>query len=137
MEFIFAIVDRRLKYAKISHCINYLLYGTLIKRCLYINLICDQSVNIYIIACPLNTTLSSISTQDIGIPCHLTSLCTGLECCLHAEKLDRDFHIQVIVDPCLFVVSIGIDNYVHNQSLSKYSLGRYYQPNISSQLQSH
>lgn len=76
-------------------------------------------------ACPLNTSVSWTMTPDVGIPCHISSLCTGIECCVHANNLLRDFQTRVVVDPCQFVVSIGIDNYIRNISLSKFEYGKY------------
>lgn len=76
-------------------------------------------------ACPLNTSVSWTTTPDVGLPCQISSLCTGIECCVHANSLLRDFQTRIIVDPCQFVVSIGIDNYIHNISLSKFEYGKY------------
>jgi hypothetical protein len=41
------------------------------------------------------------------------------------NNLLRDFQTRVVVDPCQFVVSIGIDNYIRNISLSKFEYGKY------------
>ena len=76
-------------------------------------------------ACPLNTSVSWTMTPDVGIPCQISSLCTGIECCVHANNLLRDFQTRVVVDPCQFVVSIGIDNYIRNISLSRFEYGKY------------
>ncbi|XP_052083593.1 uncharacterized protein LOC127720891 [Mytilus californianus] len=70
-------------------------------------------------ACPLYTP----AMPYIEIPCHLSALCTGIECCVYDYKLNRDFHTTVLVDPCSYVVTVGIDNFVYNTSITEFSFG--------------
>ncbi|VDI23782.1 Hypothetical predicted protein, partial [Mytilus galloprovincialis] len=73
--------------------------------------------SIFTNACPLN-----VSGKDlIEIPCHLSALCSGIECCVHSNKLNRDFHTIVLIDPCSFVVTVGIEDFVYNTSITEFS----------------
>ncbi|VDI15760.1 Hypothetical predicted protein [Mytilus galloprovincialis] len=70
-------------------------------------------------ACPLVTP----AMPPIEIPCHLSALCTGIECCVHSSKLNRDFHTIVLVDPCSYVVTVGIEDFVYNTSITELAFG--------------
>ncbi|VDI36613.1 Hypothetical predicted protein, partial [Mytilus galloprovincialis] len=79
--------------------------------------------SIFTNACPLNVS----DIELVEIPCHLSALCTGIECCVHSNKLNRDFHTRVLVDPCSYVVTVGIDNFVYNTSITEFSFGEVQQ----------
>ncbi|CAG2239680.1 unnamed protein product [Mytilus edulis] len=65
--------------------------------------------------CPLVTP----AMPSIEIPCHLSALCTGIECCVHSSELNRDFHTKVLVDACSYVVTVGIEDFVYNTSITE------------------
>lgn len=69
--------------------------------------------------CPLKRP-SEINTNA---SCYIPSLCTGIECCVHADALRRDFEVTVILDPCQFVFTIGVENFMRNLSVATLELG--------------
>ncbi|XP_052081234.1 uncharacterized protein LOC127719258 [Mytilus californianus] len=73
--------------------------------------------------CPLNVSLN----DSVEVPCHLSALCTGVECCVHANKLSRDFHTKVLVDPCSYIVTVGIEKFVYNISITDFAFGEVQQ----------
>ncbi|CAG2253144.1 unnamed protein product [Mytilus edulis] len=73
-------------------------------------------------SCPLYTP----AIHSFEVPCHLSALCTGIECCVYAIKLNRDFHTIVLVDPCSYVVTVGIEDFVYNTSITEFSFESQY-----------
>ncbi|KAK3102203.1 hypothetical protein FSP39_009587 [Pinctada imbricata] len=57
-------------------------------------------------ACP-----NGVTKPSLGDPftCHLMSTCTGVECCINVDTLDRTIHTYVIIDSCNFILRIGIE----------------------------
>ncbi|KAK3101652.1 hypothetical protein FSP39_005219 [Pinctada imbricata] len=57
-------------------------------------------------ACP-----NGVTKPSLGDPftCHLMSTCTGVECCINVDTLDRTIHTYVIMDSCNFILRVGIE----------------------------
>ncbi|VDI45264.1 Hypothetical predicted protein [Mytilus galloprovincialis] len=72
--------------------------------------------------CPLKRP-SEINTNA---PCYIPYLCTGIECCVHADALRRDFEVTVILDSCQFVFTIGIETFMRNLSVATLELEEGY-----------
>ncbi|XP_071123204.1 uncharacterized protein [Mytilus edulis] len=45
------------------------------------------------------------------VSCHITSSCSGIECCLDVKPLQRSFHAYVLLDACSNRIKLGIENY--------------------------
>jgi hypothetical protein len=72
----------------------------------------------------MNITTQTNNTYT-DISCYVPSTCTAIECCVDSVKLGRTFHVGIALDPCQFVISVGIENFVHNLSLAQYTMGKY------------
>ena len=73
--------------------------------------------------CPLSSSEYDIA-GDIGIPCYIPSICTGIQCCVYANELGRSFEVSLVVDPCNNVFSVGIETFIHNISVTSLELGK-------------
>lgn len=73
--------------------------------------------------CPLSSSEYDIA-GDIGIPCYIPSICTGIQCCVYAKELGRSFEVSLVVDPCNNVFSVGIETFIHNISVTSLELGK-------------
>lgn len=70
----------------------------------------------------------TVNTGNVsGSVCHLTSECTFSECCTEVSFLRRSFHTLLHIDPCNFVMVVGIETYSRNISLAGYQWGLYSQ----------
>lgn len=70
----------------------------------------------------------TVNTGNVsGSVCHLTSECTFSECCTEVSFLQRSFHTFLHIDPCNFVMVVGIETYSRNISLAGYHWGLYSQ----------
>lgn len=68
----------------------------------------------------------TVNTGNVtGSVCHLTSECTFSECCTEVSFLQRSFHTFLHIDPCNFVMVVGIETYSRNISLAGYHWGLY------------
>ena len=79
----------------------------------------------FIGVCFLSTVCSrSVNTGNVtDSVCHLTSDCTFSECCTEIPFLQRSFRTYLNIDPCNFVMVVGIETYSRNISLSGYPWG--------------
>ena len=74
------------------------------------------------IDCAMNRTLPTLSP---AVSCHVTSFCTGIQCCVHNELLNRTLEIGILLDPCENRLSLSIEQTRYNTTLSKVKWGRY------------
>lgn len=65
----------------------------------------------------------STTTAD-KVTCYLPSLCTAVDCCVEVEPLSRSFNVYLHIDPCNYLLRVGIDNFYFNQSLDRYTFGK-------------
>ena len=65
----------------------------------------------------------STTTAD-KVTCYLPSLCTAIECCVEVTPLSRSFHLYLNIDPCNYLLRVGIDIFYLNQSLDRYTFGK-------------
>ncbi|XP_076085326.1 uncharacterized protein LOC143056125 [Mytilus galloprovincialis] len=73
--------------------------------------------------CSLTTTIQDLSSSYTDITCHVTSSCTEIECCVGSVKLHRPFHVVVKLDPCDFVIKVGIENFHFKLAMVDYIFG--------------
>ena len=84
------------------------------KHC-YLLLVCQLSVD-------FTGHHMSTTTAD-KVTCYLLSLCTAVDCCVEVTPLSRSFHLYLSIDPCNYLLRVGIDNFYLNQSLDRYTFG--------------
>ncbi|KAK3609658.1 hypothetical protein CHS0354_035943 [Potamilus streckersoni] len=84
---------------------------------------------IYTERCPLTIGNLSSMTMTANLKCSLMSSCTGLECCIHSQLLDKSFYTIIDLDTCLQTLSFGIEKIKYQISLLNYQWGtrqKYY-----------
>ena len=64
------------------------------------------------------------TTAADKVTCYLPSLCTAVDCCVEVTPLSRSFHLYLNIDPCNYILRVGIDNFYLNQSLDRYTFGK-------------
>jgi hypothetical protein len=74
----------------------------------------------FFIACPSDLVLPAL---DESVSCHIPEHCTGVECCVDVDLVGRSFHAYVVIDPCQYTLSIGIENLAVNLTLLDYEWG--------------
>ncbi|KAK3612536.1 hypothetical protein CHS0354_024513, partial [Potamilus streckersoni] len=70
--------------------------------------------------CTLNTTLLPISDP---LSCVIPETCSAIECCLDVDLIGRSFNSHIQLDPCNFLLTVGIENFSFNVSLLDYEWG--------------
>ncbi|CAG2247494.1 unnamed protein product [Mytilus edulis] len=80
-----------------------------------------QSSDGWNIACP-HTIQSTYSLPD-NMVCSLSDTCTSVDCCVDIKLLGRSFHIYLDIDPCHYMLTVGIERMRFNKSLLDYSWG--------------
>ncbi|XP_052067236.1 uncharacterized protein LOC127706620 [Mytilus californianus] len=81
----------------------------------------QMTVNRWIEECPL--TIVKPQLQN-GVTCTLTHSCTGVECCLDVELIDRSIFFKLDLDPCNHILLLSIENLSYNISLFNFDWGR-------------
>lgn len=69
--------------------------------------------------CLKTVTKPSVS----GSLCNLKSDCTSSECCTEIDFLKRSLHTYLDIDPCNFVMKVGIEKFSREISLADYQWG--------------
>ncbi|VDI40562.1 Hypothetical predicted protein [Mytilus galloprovincialis] len=77
--------------------------------------------------CPLSTNIPDLDPSYTGIACHVTDMCTGVDCCVTSTVLDRSFNVKVELAPCDYILTIGIDDFVYSLSLEEFRMGEQQQ----------
>ncbi|XP_071145134.1 uncharacterized protein [Mytilus edulis] len=73
------------------------------------NTTCDKSVDLQ----PLTGQMT----------CHISDICTGVECCIDVDPIKRSFHVFIFLDACSYRLRIGIEKYDLDISLFDYEFG--------------
>lgn len=82
--------------------------------------------DIFSIVCQLSVDFSDhhmATTTADKATCYLPSLCTAVDCCVEITSLSRSFNFYINIDPCNYLLRVGIDNFYFNQSLDRYTFG--------------
>ncbi|VDI36462.1 Hypothetical predicted protein, partial [Mytilus galloprovincialis] len=75
---------------------------------------CELSTN-WTKDCAMNMTLPLLSSD---VSCHVTSLCTGIQCCVDNDLLNRTLDFSILLDPCEKRLSISIEQTRYNTTFS-------------------
>lgn len=80
--------------------------------------VCQLGVNL------VNRSLDARSA--LLVSCYLPSLCTGFQCCVDVPDLNMSFNAYLSVDPCNYMLTVGIEKFTFNKSLDHYTFGKFY-----------
>lgn len=56
--------------------------------------------------------------------CNIHNTCTAVECCVTAEQIGRSFRTFVNFEPCLFKLTVGIEQLTFDRLLFDYEWGQ-------------
>ncbi|KAK3612537.1 hypothetical protein CHS0354_024514 [Potamilus streckersoni] len=56
--------------------------------------------------CPANLTTKALNDS---IACHIPEYCTGIDCCINVNLLQRSFRTYLFLDACDFKLTVGIE----------------------------
>ncbi|WAR05132.1 hypothetical protein MAR_020501 [Mya arenaria] len=79
-----------------------------------------RKIMMYISDCPLQIVLPNLHNT---IQCHLQHTCTGIECCIYVDILDRYVSVFLQVDTCNMRLIAGVENLMINESLLEFNYG--------------
>ncbi|VDI45263.1 Hypothetical predicted protein [Mytilus galloprovincialis] len=106
---------------------NYLLMETLgvskyllKKSCHQQKTLEQRTVNGWIQDCPLTIEKPKLGN---GVTCKLMRSCTGVECCVDVELIDRSILFKLDLDPCNHNLVLRIESLVYNISLLNFDWG--------------
>ncbi|KAJ8320500.1 LOW QUALITY PROTEIN: hypothetical protein KUTeg_002087 [Tegillarca granosa] len=73
--------------------------------------------------CPLQ--MSNLPAITGTASCHVTSLCTGIYCCIEDDGITgRSFQTFISIDPCNFKMTVGIEKLTFSVQLFDYEQGK-------------
>lgn len=75
------------------------------------------------IGCPLKIHLPTLRQE---VKCHIPSYCTGIECCVDIDILNRGIRFTLQIDSCANRLVVGIEKLQYNISLIDYEWGKIY-----------
>ena len=78
----------------------------------------------YIPECPLGT-LGMPALPDY-MSCHYKDTCTGIECCIEISGLGLTLHPFLLIDPCEYSLSYGVNTINRTIQLINYEWGLYF-----------
>ena len=78
----------------------------------FISFFCELNVFSIFPACAGSPALPPLPG---ALSCHLTSSCTGLECCVFSSRLGQTFRAHLDIDPCTYRITVGIDNWTFTE----------------------
>ena len=76
----------------------------------------------WISACGESVTLPQLPAYT---KCRLPSYCTGAQCCSNIAYLGKSLEVFVLVDPCSYRVSIGLERRNINVTLMEFTQGSW------------
>ncbi|XP_078340722.1 uncharacterized protein LOC144627472 [Crassostrea virginica] len=77
--------------------------------------------------CQLEVDLANRSLDarsSLLVSCYLPSICTGFHCCVDVPAINMSFNAYLSVDPCNYMLTVGIENFSFNKSLDYYTFGQ-------------
>ena len=76
---------------------------------------------------------SAINLPDLpaSVSCTVTERCTSVECCIKSDRLQRNFHTVLNIDPCHYNMTVGIDRLRFNVNILDKPWGKYEKRKIS------
>lgn len=80
----------------------------------------------FISVCQLGVDLAANAleaTTASQVSCYLPTLCTAVDCCVDVPAISTSFNAHVEIDPCKYMLRVGIDKFSFNKSLDRYTFG--------------
>ncbi|XP_033724553.1 uncharacterized protein LOC117314596 [Pecten maximus] len=66
----------------------------------------------------------SLPSLPSGVSCHIPTSCSGLDCCLKIPLISKFIHVYAHLDPCSYILRLGIEKLSFNISLIDYDFGQ-------------
>ena len=104
-------VNSYLSYMSITQYTNITIF-------FFFSLVCQLSVDLV-----TNALEASSASQ---MTCYLPTRCTAVECCVEVPAISTSFNAHVDIDPCNYMLRIGIEKFSFNKSLDQYSFGEFH-----------
>lgn len=69
----------------------------------------------------------AVSTTPLSgdLTCLIKDTCTSVSCCMDVNFLQRAFETYVTIDPCNYLLEVGIEKLYFNVSLNDFTFGRW------------
>lgn len=75
--------------------------------------------------CLLDCQMAVSTTPLSGdLTCLIKDTCTSVSCCMDVNFLQRAFETYVTIDPCNYLLEVGIEKLYFNVSLNDFTFGR-------------
>ncbi|XP_048250793.1 uncharacterized protein LOC124111176 [Haliotis rufescens] len=91
---------------------------------------CDSTSNTYLPAvkgwrneCPIPGLDTFLPDLPNAVACHVSDICTAIDCCITIDFLSRSFNIFLTVDMCTYQLTVGVENFVYKRMLFNYTWG--------------
>lgn len=76
--------------------------------------------------CLLDCQMAVSTTPLSGdLTCLIKDTCTSVSCCMDVNFLQRAFETYVTIDPCNYLLEVGIEKLYFNVSLNDFTFGRW------------
>ena len=59
------------------------------------------------------------------VNCHVTNMCTGVQCCIENDLIQRTIEFSLLLDPCTNRLSISIERSRYNRTLGDFDYGMF------------
>ncbi|KAK3589057.1 hypothetical protein CHS0354_008707 [Potamilus streckersoni] len=70
--------------------------------------------------CPV---VSNLPVIPQSVVCNLPNYCTGLDCCVELDWLNRSVHVYFYIDTCQYIVRGGIEKFTFEENILDYKWG--------------
>ena len=87
-----------------------------------------NNITLNLSVCQLEVDLANRSLDarsSLLVSCYLPSICTGFHCCVDVPAINMSFNAYLSVDPCNYMLTVGIENFSFNKSLDYYTFGKF------------
>ena len=58
------------------------------------------------------------------VSCQLADSCLGVNCCISVSDISRNLHIQLVLDPCAYTLTIQMERYRVELDLLTYNFSK-------------
>lgn len=73
-------------------------------------------------ACSSTVTLPALTSHPVS--CQLADSCLGVDCCVSVSDISRNLHIQLVLDPCAYTLTIQMERYRVELDLLTYNFSK-------------
>lgn len=90
---------------------------------LYLNIIVNY--NLTFSECPAEVINMTLPNLLSSLACRIDDTCTKVDCCIRADFLKRNIHLDLDVDVCSRRISFSIEKLKQDLTIFNYDLGIY------------